>query len=85
MHREYLKENHPVQYNNLVLSCKLWKYLADMNKQVQQRMGTIIYHMQIAEGVNESLIVSNSVAWVQHMNSIRARAVKIVREKLNYV
>ena len=33
MHREYLKENHPVLFNDLVLSCQLWTYLADINGQ----------------------------------------------------
>ena len=32
MHRMYLKEHHPVQFNNLVLSGNLWTYLADLNK-----------------------------------------------------
>lgn len=33
MHRKYLKEHHPVQFNNLVLSGNLWTYLADLNEQ----------------------------------------------------
>ena len=24
MHREHLKAYHPIQYTNLILSCKLW-------------------------------------------------------------
>ena len=38
MHRDYLKEYHPIQFNNLVLSGNLWTYLADLNKQAEQRM-----------------------------------------------
>ena len=85
MHREYLKEHHPIQYTNLVLSCKLWTYLADLNEQAQKRLDTIIRQMQIAEGVTESLKANDPLAWVQHMNSIRARAEEIVREELIYV
>lgn len=85
MHREYLKEHHPIQYTNLVLSCKLWTYLADLNEQAQERMDTIIRQMQNAEGVTETLKANDPLAWVQRMNSIHARADEIVREELIYV
>ena len=32
MHREYLREHKPIQYNCLLLSGKLWTYLADLNE-----------------------------------------------------
>ena len=38
MHREYLKECKPIQYNCLLLSGKLWTYLADLNEQAQDRL-----------------------------------------------
>ncbi len=85
MHREYLKEHHPIQYTNLVLSCKLWTYLADLNEQAQERMDAIICQMQIAEDVTEALKANDPLAWVQRMNSIRTRAEEIVREELIYV
>lgn len=28
MHREYLKEHHPIRFNILVLSCELWTVYA---------------------------------------------------------
>ena len=85
MHRRYLEEHHPIQYTNLVLSCKLWTYLADLNEQAQERLDTITHQMQIAEGVTEALKANNPLAWVQRMNNIRARAEEIVREELIYV
>ena len=33
MHREYLRENKPVIFNDLVLSCQIWSYLVDINEQ----------------------------------------------------
>ena len=82
MHRDYLKENHPTKFNTLVLSGKLWTYLADLNEQANQRMEILIVQMQAAEGVNEELKAVNPIAWVQRMNNIRARAEEIVREEL---
>ena len=55
MHREYLKEQHPIQYTNLVLSCKLWTYLADLNEQAQERLDRIMQQMTEVEGVTETL------------------------------
>ncbi len=33
MHRDYLKEYHPIRFNTLCLSGELWTYLADLNEQ----------------------------------------------------
>lgn len=85
MHRDYLKEYHPIRFNQLVLSGNLWTYLADLNEQAQQRMETLISQMQVAEGVTESLKAADPMAWVQRMNNIRARAEEIVREELIFV
>ena len=84
MHREYLKEHHPIQYTNLVLSCKLWTYLADLNKQAQERLEKIMQLMKEAEGITEALKAADPMAWVQRMNSIRNRAEEIIREELIY-
>lgn len=47
MHRDYLKEYRPIQFNNLILSGNLWTYLADLNEQAQQRMETLIGRLEI--------------------------------------
>ena len=85
MHRKYLKEHHPVQFNNLVLSGNLWTYLADLNEQAQQRMEVLMAQMQIAEGVTEALKAADPLGWTQRMNNISARAEEIVREELVYI
>ena len=84
MHRDYLKEHHPIQYTNLVLSCKLWTYLADLNEQAQDRLGRIMQQMKAAEGVTETLKTADPMGWVQRMNSIRNRAEEVVLRELIY-
>ena len=84
MHRDYLREHRPIQYNCLLLSGKLWTYLADLNEQAQDRLERIIYQMKAAEGITETLKASAPMAWVQRMNSIRNRAEEIIREELIY-
>ena len=85
MHRDYLKEHHPIRYSELVLTGNLGTYLADLNQQAEERLTTIINQMKDAEGITEELKARNQMAWVQHMNSIHARAEEIVREELIYV
>ena len=85
MHREYLKEHKPIQYNCLLLSGKLWTYLADLNEQAQDRLERMIDQMKISEGITEALKVSAPMAWVQRMNNIRTRAEEIIREELIFV
>ena len=75
----------PIQYNCLLLSGRLWTYLADLDEQAQDRLERIIDQMKATEGITEALKASDPMAWVQHMNNIRTRAEEIVREELIYV
>ena len=85
MHREFLREHHPIRFSQLVLSDTLFTYLADLNEQSQQRMEALISPLQAAEGVTEDLKAADPIAWVQHMNSIQARAEEIVLSELIFV
>ncbi|MBU5451810.1 TnpV protein [Pseudoflavonifractor sp. MSJ-30] len=84
MHREYLKEHRPIQYNCLLLSGKLWTYLADLNEQAQDRLERIIEQMKAAEGATEKLKAADPMAWVGTMNNIRNRAEEIILQELIY-
>ena len=85
MHREYPKAHHPIRFNGLILSGKLWTYLADLNAQTQVRLDTLVSQMKAAEGITEALKARDPMQWVQRMNSIRDRAEEILREELVYV
>ncbi|MGN8968295.1 TnpV protein [Intestinimonas sp. HCP28S3_D6] len=84
MHRDYLKENHPMRFNHLILEGQLWTYLADLNEQAQNRLQLIIRQMQEAESVTEELKASDQLAWVRAMNSIHNRAEEIILRELIY-
>ena len=84
MHRDYLKEYHPIRFNNLVLSGNLWTYLADLNEQAQQRMETLLAQMQSAEGITEALKAADPMGWTQRMNNITARVEEIIQKELIY-
>ena len=84
MHREYLEENNLVLFNDLLLSCQLWTYLADINEQALNRLQVIISQMQKAESVTEKMKEDSQWEWVRKMNSIFNRAEEIVLSELIY-
>ena len=84
MHRDYIKEHKPFLYDDLVLTCQLWTYLADINEQAQSRLELIIEQMKKAESVTEELKRDNQWEWVRRTNSIRNRAEEIVLNELIY-
>ena len=84
MHRDYLKEQRPILFNDLILSGQLWTYLADLNEQAQERLSLIVEQMKAAEGVNEELKATDQMAWVGAMNSIRNRAEEIILREMIY-
>ena len=82
MHKAYLELYHPARYHDLVLSGKLWTYLADLNEQAQNRLDCIITQMKAVEGITEELKARDQMAWIRAMNSIRLRAEEIVRSEI---
>ena len=85
LHREYLKQEHPARYSSLILTGKLWTYLADLNEQAEERLDLIIEQMKAAEGVTEELKARNQLEWVGRMNNIRNRAEEIIKSEMIYV
>ena len=84
MHREYLRITNLGLLNELILSGKLWTYLADLNEQAADRLNLIIRQMAEYEGVTEAMKAENQMLWVQSMNSIRSRAEEIIKAELIY-
>ena len=55
LHKTYLKAQHPVRYNQLLLSGELSGYLAKLDKQTEEQLALTVRQMQEAEGVTEAL------------------------------
>lgn len=85
LHKRYLKEHHPIRYNQLLLSGELGSYLAKLDKQAEEQLALIIRQMQEAEGVDEALKAADQLEWVRRMNSIRNRAEEIIQKELIFI
>lgn len=85
LHKRYLKEHHPIRYNQLLLSGELGGYLAKLDKQAGEQLALTVRQLQEAEGVTEALKAANQLEWVRRMNSIRNRAEEIIKTELIFV
>ena len=77
-----MKENNPFLYNDLILGEKLFPYLKEIgetaNRRVEQLMGKLLKKNPAPDKATEQL------AWVRHMNMLRAQAEEIVAAELIY-
>ena len=53
-HLDYLKQYHKVTYTNLLTSGRLNTYLADIDRQAQERFERLIEGMKRAQGKNRA-------------------------------
>ncbi len=83
-HKAYLKEHRKATYTTMLTEGKLNSYLADIDKQAQERLETLVEQMKQAEGITEQLKAENALNWVQKMNNIRHRAEEIVYSEIKY-
>ena len=85
MRRQYLKEQHPIIFLELLLSEHLYPHLVEIDRACHGRMGLLMRQMAAQEGVTEALKAADQMAWVRCMNSIQTRAEEIVLNELVYI
>ena len=61
---------------------KLNSYLADIDKQAQERFERLIEDMKRAQDITEQLKAENALEWIGRMNNIQACAREIVNEEV---
>ena len=81
-HLQYLIEHRPMLYNDLILSGKLYSYLADIDTQARVGLDLLVAQMVEKEGINEQLKVQDQLSWVGAMSSIRNRAEEFINAEL---
>ena len=83
-HLDYLKQYRKVTYINLLTSGRLNTYLADIDRQAQERFERLIEGMKQAQGITEQLKEENALEWVGLLGNIRTCAREIVNEEIIY-
>ena len=78
----YLKEHRTILYNDLILSEQLFPYLKEIGKTAMHRMKQLEADLLKANPAPDK--ATQQMAWVQHMNMLRAQAEEIVMNELIY-
>lgn len=84
-HKTYLLNHHKVRCYNLLTSCKLIDYIADINEQAENMYQSLVKQIAEKEGVTEQLKVKNPMLWIQQINNIQNRAREIVNAEVVFV
>ena len=83
-HLKYIEHYRPILYTNLLTSCKLTAYLANIDKQAEDMFFRLVKQFAEKESVTEQLKAKNHILWVRKMNSIRNRVTEIVNNEIIY-
>ena len=82
LRRTYLMQYRPVLYNSMLLNGSLYPHLMEVEQtvesQMQQTMAQLLKHNPAPDKEQ------NQMAWVQHMNSLKAQAEELVLTELIY-
>ena len=78
-HLRYLKKYRRITYIDLLTSNS---YLADIDRQAQERFELLAEQMKTVQGITEQLKAENALEWVQIMNNIRTCAREIVEVEI---
>ena len=82
MRRMYLMQHRPVLYNSMLLNGSLHPHLLEVEQAAEnqkQQMMTELLKQNPAPNKEQ-----NQMAWVQHMNSLKAQAEELVLTELIY-
>ena len=82
LRKDYLKEHKRGWYSSLLLTGKLDRHLAEIDRACTERVELITNQLVKSEGVTEVLKAADQIEWVRRMNNIEARAEEIVLSEL---
>lgn len=82
MREIYLKENAPILYNDLVLTEQLFPHLKEVSETAKTRMELMME--QLLKKYPAPDKATQQLAWVQHMNTLKAQAEEIICAELIY-
>ena len=82
MRLNFLKQQHPVLYNTMLLSGSLYPHLMEVEQTAESRMRQTMAQLLKQNPAPDK--AQNQLMWVQHMNSLKAQAEELVLTELIY-
>ena len=78
MRRAYLMEHQPATYSTMVMRGELFPHLYQVDGQAELILQQTLDHNPAPDRN------ADPMAWVRHMNAVRAQAEEIIRKELIY-
>ena len=82
MRRSFLEQNKPMLFNDMVLTENLFPHLWEVQQTCQKRMELLMTDLLARNPAPDK--ATQQLAWVAHMNSLKAQAEEIVLHELVY-
>ena len=82
MRLNFLKQQHPVLYHTMLLNGSLYPHLMEVEQTAESRMQQTMEQLLKQNPAPDK--EKNQMAWVQHMNSLKAQAEELVLTELIY-
>ena len=82
MRLNFLKQQHPVLYNTMLLSGSLYPHLMEVEQTAAAMKEQTMTELLAKNPAPDK--EQNQMAWVQHMNSLRVQAEELVLMELIY-
>ena len=83
MRRAFLQENNPMLLNDLILSEQLFPHLQEIDETAHRRVEQLMAELLEKNPAPDK--TTQQMAWVQHMNSLKAQAEEIVTDRKSVV
>lgn len=80
MRRAFLQENNPMLLNDLILSEQLFPHLQEIDETAHRRVEQLMTELLEKNPAPDK--ATQQMAWVKHMNSLKAQAEEIVTAEL---
>ena len=82
MRLNFLKQQHPVLYHTMLLNGSLYPHLMEVEQTAESQMQQTMEQLLKQNPAPDK--ESQQMAWVQHMNSLKAQAEELVLTELIY-
>ena len=82
MRRTFLEQNKPMLFNDMVLTETLFPHLWEVQQTCEKRIGLLMTELLAKNPVPDK--ATEQLAWVAHMNSLKAQAEEIILQELIY-
>ena len=82
MRLSFLRQQHPALYNTMLLNGSLYPHLMEVEQTAESRMQQTMAQLLKQNPAPDK--EQNQMAWVQHMNSLKAQAEEMILTELIY-